>query len=74
MGRQSYGDELRNMADRIDAMEESYDNLSSEADDTYAELEKANDKLRELEAYLTWAESYYPDMLKQYQALMKLGE
>lgn len=69
MGRQNYADDLRNIADQIEGMEESYDNLSAELQDTEDELDRVNDKLKELEMYIAWAEKFYPEMADQYGAI-----
>jgi peptidoglycan hydrolase CwlO-like protein len=64
-----YADDLRNIASQIDGLEENYDNITAELEDTEKELERVNDQLKELETYIAWAESYYPDMAGQYKAI-----
>jgi len=74
MGRQGHADDLRSLADNIEGLEEDYDNLVAELEDSKNELDRLNEIIISHERYITWAESFYPDMAGQYQALMKLGE
>ncbi len=64
-----YAGDLRNIADQVEGMEESYDNLTAELQEVEEELDRANDKITQLELYITWAESYYPEMAGQYKAI-----
>lgn len=69
MAYQDYANDLRNIADQIEGLEESYDNLSAEAQEIQDELEKAEDKIVQLEMYIEWAQTFYPDMEGQYKAI-----
>jgi peptidoglycan hydrolase CwlO-like protein len=69
MAHQDYANDLRNIADQVEGLEESYDNLVAELQETDEELDRANDKIGELEKYIAWAESYYPEMVNQYAAI-----
>ena len=69
MAYQDFAGDLRNIADQVTGLEESYDNLEAELLETEEELDRANDKITQLETYIAWAESYYPDMAGQYKAI-----
>jgi chromosome segregation ATPase len=69
MAYQDFAGDLRNIADHMEGMEENYDNITVEIQEVEEELNRANDKVAQLEAYITWAESYYPDMAGQYKAI-----
>lgn len=69
MGRQGHADDLRSLADNIEGLEEDYDNLVAELEDSKNELDRVNDTLKELQSYIDWAESFYPDMAGQYKAI-----
>ena len=72
MGRQGHADDLRSLADNIEGLEEDYDNLVAELEDSKNELDRLTDTIKELQGYIDWAESYYPDMAGQYKALQDL--
>lgn len=67
--RTSLADELRNMAGDIEGLEEDYDNLVAELEEDKNEIDRLKDELNELQKYIDWAESFYPDMARQYQAI-----
>jgi peptidoglycan hydrolase CwlO-like protein len=69
MAYQDFAGDLRNIADHIEGMEENYDNIKVEIQEVEEELDRANDKITQLETYIAWAESYYPDMAGQYKAI-----
>lgn len=65
----SLADGLRDIASDIEALEEDYDNLVAELEEDKNEIDRLKDQVSELQRYIDWAESYYPDMLGQYQAI-----
>ena len=64
-----YAGDLKNIADQVAGLEESYDNLSAELQETENELAEANARIEELEAYVRWAEAYYKNMAEEYAAI-----
>lgn len=65
----SLADGLRDIASDIEGLEDDYDRLVNELEEDKNEIDRLTDQLNELQKYIDWAESYYPDMLGQYQAI-----
>lgn len=65
----SMADSLRDVASDIEGLEEDYDNLVAELEEDKNEIDRLTDQINELQKYIDWAESYYPDMSGQYKAI-----
>jgi chromosome segregation ATPase len=72
LGKKEIHQDLRSLADDIEGLEEDYDNLVAELEEDRNELDRLTDTIKELQGYIDWAESYYPDMAGQYKALQDL--
>jgi chromosome segregation ATPase len=66
---QDYAGDLRSLADNIEGMEESYDNMVAELREVEEELERANDTIEQMQKYIDWAEAYYKNMKDEYAAI-----
>jgi peptidoglycan hydrolase CwlO-like protein len=60
---------LRDVASDIESLEEDYDTLVKELEEDKNEIDRLTDTIKELQSYIDWAESFYPDMAGQYKAI-----
>jgi chromosome segregation ATPase len=69
LGKKEIHQDLRSLADDIEGLEEDYDRLVAELEEDKDEIDRLADTIIELNKYIAWAESFYPDMAGQYQAI-----
>jgi peptidoglycan hydrolase CwlO-like protein len=70
---------MGSIADLVEELEEKYDEVKEElkvaelaVDDLEAQLEDANQSIKEQSAFILWVTRYYTDAEQQYQALCKV--
>lgn len=70
---------MGSLADLVEELEEKFDEVKEElkvaelaVDDLEAQLEDANQSIKEQSAFILWVTRYYTDAEQQYQALCKV--